>query len=118
MLSKFVFKHNCIHTCSIKTQPNNIDHKVYLGLTHSIMKKFVSFFKFKWLKPFNTQHPTFCAQVYTYKILVQRPQVPLVILQVISFESFISFFSANKYLAITLALTNVDFGLDGHCSHH
>ena len=34
--SKFVFKeHNYVHTCSIKTQPTNTNHKVCLGFTHS-----------------------------------------------------------------------------------
>ena len=55
-------KHNCIHICSIRTQPTNTNHIVCLGFTHSNMKQFLSLFKFKWLKPLNTQHPTFCAQ--------------------------------------------------------
>ena len=49
-------KHNCIHTCSIRTQPANINNRVCLGFKHSYMKKFLSLFKFKWLKPLNRQH--------------------------------------------------------------
>ena len=49
---------------------------------------------------------------YTHKILVRRAQVPLWFFRVVGFISFLSFSLVIKYLAITLALTNVDFKLD------
>ena len=35
-----VQEHNCIHTCSIRTQPTNTNHKASLGFTHSYVKQF------------------------------------------------------------------------------
>ena len=100
----------CLHV-AWETQPTNINHKVCLGFIHSIMKQFVSLFKCKWLKPLNTQHLAFYAQVYKHIILVWRPQVLLVILYGVR-GSFLSFSMANKYPTITSTLTNVDFRLD------
>ena len=77
----------------------------------SIMKQFVSLFKFKWLKLLNTQHLAFYAQVYNHIILVGKPQVLLVILYG-NRGSFLSFSMANNYPTITSTLTSVDFRLD------
>jgi hypothetical protein len=80
MLSTFVFKNTIVYI-HVARVPTNTNHIVCLRFTHSIMKQFVSSFKFKWFIPLNPQHPAFCAQVYTHVIMVQRPQVPLVNLQ-------------------------------------
>jgi hypothetical protein len=58
-----VKKKHYIHTCSIRTQLANNNHRVCLRFTHLAMKQFLSLFKFKWLKPLNTQRLAFCTQV-------------------------------------------------------